>query len=80
MPDIDVDFDNTKRDEVVQYVKNTYGIDYVGNIISFDTMLPKQVLRDVAKVMNIDSNIVDKLCKTINKEIDFQQLKLIKNL
>ncbi len=75
MPDIDVDFDNTKRDDVINYVKNKYGVDYVGNIISFDTMLPKQVLRDVAKVLNIDPIKVDRLCKTINKETNFQELK-----
>ena len=75
MPDIDVDFDNTRRDEVIEYVKERYGSDYVGNIISFDTMLPKQVLRDTAKILNIDNIVVDSLCKTINKEVNFQELK-----
>jgi len=75
MPDIDVDFDNTRRDDVIEYVKNKYGIEYVGNIISFDTMLPKQVLREVGRILNIDNNKIDRLCKTILNEDDFQKLK-----
>lgn len=75
MPDIDVDFDNTRRDEVIEYVKNKYGKEYVGNIISFDTMLPKQVLREVGRILNINTNKIDNLCKTILNEENFNMLK-----
>ena len=75
MPDIDVDFDNERREEVIEYVKNKYGHENVGNIIAFDTLLPKQVLRDVSKVLNINQEKIDRLCKTINKEEDFESLK-----
>ena len=53
MPDIDTDFPDNKRDEVIQYVKNKYGEKRVSGIITFGTMAAKQVIRDVARVLNI---------------------------
>ena len=54
MPDIDIDFEFTKRDEVVNYVKNKYGINNVAPIITYGTLGTKQVLRDTFKLYNID--------------------------
>ena len=75
MPDIDVDFDNQRRDEVIEYVKNRYGKMNVGNIIAFDTMLPKQVLRDVGKTLEIEPTKIDRLCKLIKTEETLEELK-----
>ena len=75
MPDIDVDFDNMKREEVIEYVTNKYGHDKVARIISFNTMLPKQIIRDIGRVLNTDPSLIDRLCKTIKKEKDFDELK-----
>ena len=75
MPDIDVDFDNLKREEVIEYVVNKYGEDKTARIISFNTMLPKQIIRDIGRVLETDSTLVDRICKTIKKEKDFEELK-----
>ena len=75
MPDIDIDFDSLKREEVIDYVVDKYGKLNTARIISFNTMLPKQIIRDVGRVLNMDSIIIDRLCKTIKDEKDFQQLK-----
>jgi len=53
MPDIDVDFCADKREKVYQYVKDKYGYDKVGQIITYGTMAAKAALKDVARVMNI---------------------------
>ena len=65
MPDIDTDFPDDKRDIVIDYVKEKYGEKRVSGIITFGTMAAKQVIRDVARVLNIPSYKVDSLCKLI---------------
>ena len=65
MPDIDTDFPDIYRDQVIDYVKNKYGIKNVSGIITFGTMASRLALRDVARVLNIKSNEVDILCKHI---------------
>ena len=75
MPDIDIDFDNTKREDVIDYVISKYGVNNTARIISFNTMLPKQVIRDVGKVLSFDGDTIDRLCKTIKDEKDFVTLK-----
>ncbi len=75
MPDIDVDFESNKRGLIIDYLINKYGSDKVARIISFNTMAPKAVLREVSKVLKIDNVIVDNLTKKIDKEKDFEELK-----
>lgn len=75
MPDIDIDFDSLKREEVIEYVSNKYGKDKTARIISFNTLLPKQVIRDMGRVLNLNSILIDKICKTIKDEKDFDMLK-----
>ncbi|NLC48210.1 MAG: PHP domain-containing protein, partial [Tenericutes bacterium] len=75
MPDIDIDFDSAKREEVIEYVSNKYGKKNTARIISFNTLLPKQVIRDVGKVLMYESLLIDRLCKTIKDEKDFDALK-----
>ena len=70
MPDIDIDFEYTKRDEVINYCINKYGIKKVAPIITFGTLGSKQVIRDVGKVLNIDSNIIDKLSKLLDPKLN----------
>ena len=53
MPDIDVDFCTERRDEVIQYVRHKYGVDKVGQIITYGTMSARACLKDVARVLNI---------------------------
>lgn len=75
LPDIDVDIEYKRRDEVVEYVKDKYGKDKVANIITFGTLLPKQVLRDVARVLEINLSKVDVLTKTIKDRESFKDLE-----
>mgnify|MGYP004466950023 CR=1 FL=1 len=65
MPDIDIDFDATKRYKVIQYVIDKYGREKVSNIMTYSTLSSKQVLRDVSKCLEIDNRIVDRLCNYI---------------
>lgn len=60
MPDIDIDFEDTRRDEVINYVKDKYGINNVGNIITFGSLTSKQVIKDVARVKSVNTKLVDK--------------------
>ena len=66
MPDIDIDFDATKRYKVIEYVTEKYGKDYVSNIMTYSTLGSKQVIRDVCKSLEIDLKIVDRLCSYID--------------
>ena len=66
MPDIDVDFPDNKRDEVIAYVKSKYGEKRVSGIIAFGTLAAKQVIRDVSRVLNIPTYKIDSLTKYIN--------------
>ncbi len=75
MPDIDIDFPDTKRDMILTYVREKYGNEHVANIITFATLKTKMCLRDVAKVLNIESYELDHLFKFIgNLNITLQQM------
>lgn len=65
MPDIDTDFCIEKRDQVIDYVNEKYGTDRVAQIITFNRMTSKAVLKDVARVLNIPYGEADKMAKMI---------------
>lgn len=65
MPDIDVDFADDKREEVISYVKEKYGENSVAQIITFNRLSSKQVIRDVARVLKIPIPQVDNITKWI---------------
>ena len=65
-PDIDIDFADDRRAEVIEYVRNRYGRDAVAQIITFGTMGAKSVLRDVARVMGLSFGESDRLAKMIS--------------
>ncbi|UYO34814.1 DNA polymerase III subunit alpha [Bacillus zhangzhouensis] len=65
MPDIDIDFPDTRRDEIISYVKDKYGDMHVAQIVTFGTLAAKAALRDVGRVMGIDSKAADRLVKLI---------------
>ena len=69
MPDIDIDFEFDRREEVINYCKNKYGNDRVANIIAFGTLKSRAVIRDLGRVMNID---VNNLSKAINPNISLK--------
>ncbi|MCI6055130.1 DNA polymerase III subunit alpha [Dysosmobacter sp.] len=65
MPDIDMDFGDTRRGEVVDYVRRKYGDDRVAQIVTFGTMAARGVIRDVGRVMNIPYAEVDQIAKQV---------------
>ncbi|MBR3570936.1 MAG: DNA polymerase III subunit alpha, partial [Oscillibacter sp.] len=65
MPDIDMDFGDTRRGEVVEYVRRKYGADRVAQIVTFGTMAARAVLRDVARVMRIPYADADYIAKQV---------------
>ena len=69
-PDFDVDFCMRRRDEVVNYVRNKYGKDRVANIITFGTFGAKMVIRDLARVNDLDFAESNKLAKMIPDELN----------
>ena len=69
MPDFDVDFCMDRRDEVIDYVADTYGREAVSQIITFGTMAAKAVVRDVARVQDKPYGLADKMSKLIPFEV-----------
>lgn len=66
MPDIDIDFESTRRDDVVRYVIDKYGKTRAVPIITFSTLSGKQVLRDIGRIFNIGTSVLDNLTKYID--------------
>lgn len=69
MPDIDIDFEDDRRGEVIDYVIQKYGKERVAQIITFGTMAARAAIRDVGRVMDIPYQEVDRLAKEIPMEI-----------
>ncbi|MQF82745.1 DNA polymerase III subunit alpha [SAR202 cluster bacterium AD-802-E10_MRT_200m] len=65
MPDIDMDFQDDRRDEVIRHVVNTYGKDHVAQIITFGTMGPKAAIRDAARALAIPYADADRIARLI---------------
>jgi len=86
MPDIDIDFQDDRREEVIQYAKDKYGSDSVAQIVTFNKLAPRGVLKDVGRVLNFPFQEINELTKSIpiifgkvtnlteclEKEIDFK--------
>ncbi|HEX9496035.1 MAG TPA: DNA polymerase III subunit alpha, partial [Candidatus Limnocylindria bacterium] len=64
-PDIDVDFMDDRRDEVIAYVTEKYGSDRVAQIVTFNTMLARAAVRDVARVLGMSYGEADRVAKVI---------------
>ena len=69
MPDIDVDFEDGRRDEVIAYVTRKYGSDHVAQIITFGTMLARAAIRDVGRVLGHGYGEVDRIAKAIPNQL-----------
>jgi DNA polymerase-3 subunit alpha len=65
LPDVDADFGDTRRDEVINFIKKRYGEKNVTQVITFGTMQARAVVRDVGRVMGIPYNEIDRLAKMI---------------
>ncbi len=65
MPDIDVDFADNKRDQVINYVREKYGAESVCQIVTFGTLSARAVIKDVGRVLGIPLSTVDSITKQI---------------
>lgn len=65
MPDIDIDFQDDRRDEVIEYVSHKYGQDRVAHIITFGTMAARAAIRDAGRAMGLPYAEVDRIARLI---------------
>lgn len=72
MPDIDVDFEDTRREEVIRYCTRKYGDNKTGYIITFGTLKAKAAIRDVGRAMDAPLNKIDLLCKNIDANLSLK--------
>ncbi len=79
MPDIDIDFESTKREDVINYVKNKYGSTKVAGGITFATLKTRLVLREVAKILKIDEQLLNKFLRVVDRDKTLSEnLQIIK--
>ena len=67
LPDIDMDLPDDKRDDIIKYVRDTYGINRVASICTFGTFLSKSAIRDTARVLEIDGLLLEEIVKHADK-------------
>ncbi|WP_062047776.1 DNA polymerase III subunit alpha [Bacillus sp. JCM 19034] len=65
MPDIDIDFPDNRRDEVINYVQKKYGANRVAHILTFGTLAARAVIRDVGKVLGVKAYVINQIIKEI---------------
>ena len=73
MPDIDIDFQYDRREEVINYCVNKYGGKKVAGIITFNTLGAKQAIRDIGRVMDINLDKIDALTKLIDSNLSLRE-------
>jgi len=69
MPDIDVDFDDKHRQDVIDHVREVYGEDHVSGVITFGKLQAKNAVRDAARVMDEPYSVGDRICKMIGNDL-----------
>jgi len=77
LPDIDIDFCERRRSEVIEYVTRKYGRENVAQIITFGTMKARAVVRDVARVMDIPYADADRVAKAVPPALDMTLAKAL---
>jgi DNA polymerase-3 subunit alpha len=76
MPDIDIDIQDTRRDEVIQYCVKKYGKERVANIVTFGTMAARNAVRDTARVLEVPYADADRLAKMIPPPVQGRHIPL----
>lgn len=76
MPDVDIDIQDTRRDEVIQYCVKKYGTERVANIVTFGRMAARNAVRDVARVLQIPYSEADRLSKMIPPPVQGRHIPL----
>jgi DNA polymerase-3 subunit alpha len=78
MPDIDIDFDDEGRDDVIKYVIDKYGANQVAQIITYGTMGGKSAIRDTARVLDLPLPDADRLAKSFPDSLEAELKSLLK--
>ena len=76
MPDIDIDIQDSRRDEVIRYCVEKYGQDQVAHIVTFGTMAGRAAIRDVARVLDVPYSEADRLAKLVPPPIQGRHIPL----
>lgn len=79
MPDIDMDFDDVRRKDVIEYVMGKYGHDRVAGIITFGTMAARAAVRDVGRVLGFTFQEVDRVAKAVPPPVQGKHIPLEKS-
>ena len=82
MPDIDIDFDATKREEIIAYVKERYGKENVMPVMTYGTLTTKAALLSVSKILDVDITILNKYIdpkKTLKENLTKDLIKILNN-
>jgi DNA polymerase-3 subunit alpha len=77
MPDVDIDIQDTRRDEVITYCANKYGTGRVANIVTFGRMAARAAVRDVARVLEVPYAEADRLSKMIPPPVQGKHTSLV---
>ncbi len=72
-PDIDLDFPDNRRDEIIAYVRRKYGEDHVAQIVTFGTLQARAAVRDSGRVLKIDPALVDRIAKLIPMKMSLEE-------
>jgi DNA polymerase-3 subunit alpha len=80
MPDIDIDIQDSRRDEVIQYCVEKYGTERVANIVTFGRMAARNAVRDVSRVLQVPYAEADRLSKMIPPPVQGRHIPLAKSL
>lgn len=80
MPDIDVDIQDTRRDEVIEYCANKYGKERVSNIVTFGKMFARNAVRDVSRVLQVPYVEADRLAKMVPPPAQGRHIPLEKSI
>jgi DNA polymerase-3 subunit alpha len=80
MPDVDIDIQDTRRDEVIAYCTQKYGTERVANIVTFGTMAARAAVKDVARVLQVPYGESDRLAKLIPQPVQGRHLPLVKSI
>ncbi|MCB9834869.1 DNA polymerase III subunit alpha [Candidatus Nomurabacteria bacterium] len=76
MPDIDMDFPDDRRDEVIDYASQKYGSDRVAHIVTFGVMAARNAVRDTGRVLGYDYNSIDSIAKKIPAPVQGRHIPL----
>ena len=76
MPDIDVDFDERRRDEVIEYVREKYGADRISQVVTYGVIKAKQSLKDSSRVMGYPYAVGDRLTKAMPPSVQGKDISI----